>query len=62
MAWMLLGIGVAVFIAGATTALICRQIDDAESWIDGLFNVACLAFIGYPGAWLAFTHITGVGL
>lgn len=62
MAWMLLGIGVAAFIAGVTTVLLVRQIDSACGWIDGLFNVACLAFIGYPGAWLAFTHITGVGL
>lgn len=67
MAWMLLGIGVAVFIAGLTTTLICQQIDDwaddgADGWLGHLLAIACLAFIGYPGAWLAFTHITGVGL
>lgn len=66
MAWMLLGIGVAVFIAGLTTALICQQInqwiDDEGWWAWNLFIIACLAFVGYSGAWLVFTHITGVGL
>lgn len=66
MAWMLLGIGVAVFIAGLTTALICQQInqwiDDAGWWVWNLFTIVCLAFVGYSGAWLVFTHITGVGL
>lgn len=67
MAWILLGIGVAIFIAGLTTALIVNEIDD---WIDtgcvlsvgNLFNIIVLALVGYPGAWLTFTHITGVGL
>lgn len=66
MAWMLLGVGFAIFIAGLTTALIVNEIDD---WIDtgcalsvgNLFNIICLALVGYPGAWLVFTHITGVG-
>lgn len=67
MAWILLGIGVAIFIAGLTTALIVKEIDE---WIDtrcafsvgNLFNIIVLALVGYPGAWLTFTHITGVGL
>lgn len=67
MASMLLGVGLAIFIAGLTTALIVKEIDE---WIDtrcaisvgNLFNIACLALVGYPGAWLTFTHITGVGL
>ena len=67
MAWMLLGVGLAIFIAGLTTALICKEIDE---WIDtgcvlsvgNLFNIIVLALVGYPGAWLTFTHITGVGL
>lgn len=67
MAWMLLGIGVAVFIAGLTTVLICQQIDDwadsyGDGWLGYLLTIVCLALVGYPGAWLAFTHITGVGL
>lgn len=66
MAWMLLGIGLAIFIAGLTTAKIFMEIiewaDDAEGWPGNLFNIACWALIGYPGAWLTFTHITGVGL
>nr|DAX43335.1 MAG TPA: hypothetical protein [Caudoviricetes sp.] len=67
MAWMLLGVGLAIFIAGLTTALIVKEIDE---WIDtrcalsvgNLFNIIVLALVGYPGAWLTFTHITGVGL
>ena len=67
MAWMLLGVGLAIFIAGLTTAFICKEIDE---WIDtgcvlsvgNLFNIIVLALVGYPGAWLTFTHITGVGL
>lgn len=67
MAWMLLGIGVAIFIAGLTTGLILREIIEwrdtkGELWLGNSFNIACLALVGYPGAWLAFTHITGVGL
>lgn len=66
MAWMLLGIGVAIFIAGLTTGLILKEIvewiDDAEGWVGNLFNIVCLTLVGYPGAWLTFTHITGVGL
>lgn len=66
MAWMLLGVGLAIFIAGLTTALIVKEIDE---WIDtrcalsvgNLFNIVCLILVGYPGAWLTFTHITGVG-
>ena len=67
MAWMLLGVGLAILITGLTTALIVNEIDD---WIDtrcalsvgNLFNIIVLALVGYPGAWLTFTHITGVGL
>lgn len=66
MAWMLFGIGLAIFIAGVTTAKIIMEIicwaDDAEGWLGNLFNIACLILVGYPGAWLTFTHITGVGL
>lgn len=66
MAWMLLGIGLAIFIAGLATALIFKEIiewhDDPDTWPGRLFNIVCLALVGYPGAWLAFTHITGVGL
>lgn len=67
MAWMLLGIGVAAFIAGLTTVLIVQQIDNwddsyGDGWLGYLLAIACLALIGYPGAYLAFTHITGVGL
>lgn len=66
MAWMLLGIGVAIFIAGLTTGLIIREIIewyyDADGWLGNLFNIVCLALIGYPGAYLALTYITGVGL
>ena len=36
--------------------------DDSEGWLGNLFTIACWVLIGYPGAWLAFTHITGVGL
>lgn len=67
MAWMLLGVGLAILITGLTTALIVKEIDE---WIDtrcalsvgNLFNIIVLALVGYPGAWLTFTHITGVGL
>ena len=67
MAWMLLGVGLAILITGLTTALIAKEIDE---WIDtgcvlsvgNLFNIIVLALVGYPGAWLTFTHITGVGL
>lgn len=67
MAWTLLGAGFAIFIAGLTTALIINEVDD---WIDtecalsvgNLFSIVCLALVGYPGAWLTFTHVTGVGL
>lgn len=67
MAWMLLGTGVAIFIAGLTTGLILKEIVEWHCtkgvlWVGNLFNIACLTLIGYPGAWLAFTHITGVGL
>lgn len=66
MAWMLLGIGLAIFIAGLTTALIFKEITewhyDSDGWLGNLFNIIVLALIGYPGAWLTFTHITGVGL
>lgn len=67
MAWMLLGIGVAIFIAGATTGLILKEIVEwcdtgGARWIGNLFNIVCLILVGYPGAWLTFTHITGVGL
>lgn len=66
MAWMLLGIGVAIFIAGLTTGLIFWKVVewyyDADGWLGKLFYIVCLALIGYPGAWLTFTHITGVGL
>lgn len=67
MAWMLLGIGVAIFIAGATTGLILKEIVEWHDtggalWIGNLFNIVCLILVGYPGAWLTFTHITGVGL
>ena len=65
MAWMLLGIGLAIFIAGLTTALIFKEIiewhDDPVTWPGRLFNIVCLILVGYPGAWLTFTHITGVG-
>lgn len=66
MAWMLLGIGVAIFIAGLTTALIFKEIVEWRDtkgvlWVGNLFNIIVLALVGYPGAWLAFTHITGVG-
>jgi hypothetical protein len=64
---MLLGVGLAILITGLTTALIVKEIDE---WIDtrcalsvgNLFNIIVLALVGYPGAWLTFTHITGVGL
>lgn len=67
MAWMLLGIGVAIFIAGATTGLILKEIVEWHDtkgalWIGNLFNIVCLILVGYPGAWLTFTHVTGVGL
>lgn len=66
MAWMLLGIGLAIFIAGLTTALIFKEIIewhyDSDGWLGNLFNIIVLALVGYPGAWLTFTHITGVGL
>lgn len=67
MAWMLLGIGVAIFIAGLTTGLILKEILEWRDtkgvlWVGNLFNIIVLAFVGYPGAWLTFTHITGVGL
>lgn len=68
MAWMLLGIGVAVLIAAVTTVLICQQLDDwadegqADGWLGYLLTIIGLALVGYPGAWLAFTHLSGVGL
>ena len=67
MAWMLLGIGVAIFIAGLTTGLILKEIiewrnTEGALWVGNLFNIIVLTLVGYPGAWLTFTHITGVGL
>lgn len=67
MAWMLLSVGLAIFIARLTTGLICKEIVEwhdtrGDVWIGNLFNIICLALVGYPGAWLVFTHITGVGL
>ena len=67
MAWMLLGVGLAIFIAGLTTGLILKEIiewRDTEGvlWVGNLFNIIVLTLVGYPGAWLTFTHITGVGL
>ena len=66
MAWMLLGIGVAIFIAELTTALTLKEIIewhyDSDGWLGNLFNIVCLTLVGYPSAWLTFTHITGVGL
>ena len=66
MAWMLLGVGLAILIAGLTTGLILREIiewRDTEGvlWIGNLFNIIVLALVGYPGTWLVFTHVTGVG-
>lgn len=66
MAWMLLGIGVAIFIAGLTTGLILKEIVEWRDnkgvlWVGNLFNIIVLTLVGYPGAWLTFTHITGVG-
>lgn len=66
MAWMLFGIGLTLLIAGVTTVKILAEIvewiDDAAAWIGSLFNIACWALIGYPGAYLVFTRVTGVGL
>ena len=67
MAWTLFGIGVAIFIAGLTSGLILKEIiewRDTEGvlWVGNLFNIVCLALVGYPGAWLTFAHITGVRL
>lgn len=67
MAWMLLGVGLAIFIAGLTTGLICKEIAEwydtkGALWVGNLFNIIVLTLVGYPGAWLTFTHITGVGL
>ena len=67
MAWMLLGVGLAIFIAGLTTGLILKEIiewRDTEGvlWVGNLFNIIVLVLVGYPGAWLTFTRITGVGL
>lgn len=67
MAWMLLGIGVAIFIAGLTTGLILKEIVEwyntkGAFWVGNLFNIIVLVLVGYPGAYLTFTHITGVGL
>ena len=66
MAWMLLGVGLAILIAGVVTALICREIvewydTEGEFWVSNLFNIIVLVLVGYPGAWLTFTHITGAG-
>lgn len=67
MAWMLLGTGLAILTAGLTTALICKEIVEwydlkGALWVGNLFNIIVLALVGYPGAWLTFTHVTGVGL
>ena len=67
MAWMLLGVGLAIFIAGLTTGLIYKEIVEwhdtrGDIWTGNLFNIICLTLVGYPGAWLAFTHLSGVGL
>ena len=66
MAWMLLGTGIAIFIAGLTTGLILKEIiewRDTEGvlGVGNLFNIIILTLVGYPGACLTFTHITGVG-
>lgn len=67
MAWMLLGIGVTLLIVGVTTAQIIAEAVEwydtrGSNWVGNVFNIVCWALIGYPGAWLTFTHITGVGL
>lgn len=64
MAWMLLGIGVTLIIVGVTTANIIAEIIywGYEGWLNSLFSLTCWTLIGYPGAYLTFTHITGVGL
>lgn len=67
MAWLLLGVGLAILITGLTTALIIKEIIEwhdtkGDVWIGNLFNIIVLALVGYPGAWLTFTHVTGVGL
>lgn len=67
MAWMLLGVGLAILIAGLTTALIIKEIVEwcdlkGALWVGNLFNIIVLALVGYPSTWLVFTHVTGVGL
>lgn len=66
MAWMLLGVGLAILIAGTTTGLILKEIIEwydtgGDAWVGNLFNIIVLTLVGYPGTWLTFTHVTGVG-
>lgn len=63
MAWTLFAIGVTFAIAGVTTVKIFAAIFDADNfWAARLANVVCYTLIGYPGAYLTFTHLSGVGL
>nr|DAJ44798.1 MAG TPA: Protein of unknown function (DUF2718) [Caudoviricetes sp.] len=63
MAWMLFAIGVTFAIVGVTTVKIFATIFDTDNfWVARLCNVICYALIGYPGAYLTFTHLSGVGL
>lgn len=63
MAWMLFAIGVTFAIVGVTTVKVFASIFDTDNfWAMRLANVVCYTLIGYPGAYLVFIHLSGVGL